>query len=1232
MNSLGTSAVAVPARPQPRQYPAPIEKIYIERFTIDDGLPNNAVRAMVQDVKGFLWIATEDGLCRYDGRKFVAYRHDERDSASICANSVTALFIDSRRNLWVGTDNGLCCFNPRENNFIRYPNPHVRPTERWGVNQIIEDASGYLLVAGVAFGTFVLNPYDGRYTPCSFADEQGRPLVRKEGLKAIGIAGNILWAVGYEGDVFTAPRRDGIRPAKFDSKAKERTTDNTSNDETSKPLPQQTPMLFGEPFRRRVQLYARCVQTGSGSYQQGDTVWMATERGVFALNIRQGILQNWLLADALQRSTGRLQACQAVTKRRNGELWVGTDNGVYVFDTANRLVRRFANDPVDLHTLGSNLIYCFLEDRSGVMWIGEGIYGLNKYTPHLKKFRWYSHNETIPQTLSNNYVRGMAEDRDGNVWIGTQYGGLNRFHRDSQSFTRYIYNPAEPKSLLGSNVWALLQDHTGIMWAGLFEKSGLATFNPKHPEAGFTKFTARGLPSYLAVQVLYEDRAGGIWIGLDENYMFRIRPDRTAADEYKFLLPDGTARSVQVMHQDRTGKLWIGTMNGLCWFDSASQQFYRIRHDPKNLRSLPADFVTFIGETRAGELWVATKGGGIARYDAERNEFERVAERDGLPHNNCYAVLEDDEGFLWISSDNGLCRFNRTARSVQQRFVRFSIGDGLQGKEFNRRSYLKTRAGEIWFGGVNGVNAFFPRGIEPNAVPPLVEVVRLQIDSVSKPLYNLGETVELPHDRNNIRLSLAALEFTEPFKNQYSWYLEGLETSWSNPSTENELVYTNLSPGEYTLHVKAANSDGVWNERGTTLTIIIRPAWWQTWWFRVVAVLAGIGLVVMVVTVRQRHAIAIIERRNTELERVVEARTHEIRVQMQLVDSQAQQLQSINAELESSNWELVRTNELLEEKNKQLQDLNQQKNEILGIVSHDLKNPLNAIIGLSDMMLDESVGLTPEETRTFVEQISKSGDRMLAMVKNLLNANAVESGNFTIALVPFYLPTLVQSVVAQYGDRAAEKSIGLHFEMPPAEREAEVAASTVLADESLTFQVIDNLVSNALKFTPLGKNVFVRVGAIGREEGHLSLDTGREEGHLSLDIGHLVDEATNAPITNDQSTTAPITNQPMTNVQSTSFLRIEIRDEGPGISADDQTKLFGKFARLSAQPTGGEHSTGLGLSIVKRLVEAMNGRVWCESELGKGATFIVELPVVAFQTNLHVTPRVHSVHHQNNHE
>ena len=329
---------------------------------------------------------------------------------------------------------------------------------------------------------------------------------------------------------------------------------------------------------------------------------------------------------------------------------------------------------------------------------------------------------------------------------------------------------------------------------------------------------------------------------------------------------------------------------------------------------------------------------------------------------------------------------------------------------------------------------------------------------------------------------------------------------------------------------------------------------------------------------RQRKAVE--EERN----RVRELNT-ELRAAYLEEENLNQELQHRHEVLEEQAIEIEIINTKLQEQNEQLLQLDTEKGELLGIVSHDLKNPISAVLGLAEMLQslqNEGVAGENEHSTAITGQIILTAHQMLELVKNLLDLNRLESGAMALQMTEVDVAPLAESLCAQYQQRAASKNITIRYIC------SGEPLPSIFADKQAVMQVIDNLLSNAIKYSPHGKNVEVRL----KSSGHSSLAVGREERHSSLAVGHRAGENSSPP-------TTQLTND---------FLRIEIQDEGQGIAPEEMTKLFGKFVRLSARPTGGEHSTGLGLSIVKKMVEAMQGRVWCESEVGKGATFIVELP------------------------
>jgi signal transduction histidine kinase len=576
--------------------------------------------------------------------------------------------------------------------------------------------------------------------------------------------------------------------------------------------------------------------------------------------------------------------------------------------------------------------------------------------------------------------------------------------------------------------------------------------------------------------------------------------------------------------------------------------------------------------TSKGILWLGTNGGLFA-VNIHTGTVRHWTEAKGLPNNVVYGILPDDAGNLWLSTNRGLAKFNPTS----QTFRAYTLSDGLPSNEFNQGAYFRANSGELFFGSMEGLVSFFPHRVRDNPfVPPIVLTA---FKKFNKPVtldtaITLAHTIEIPHSDNFISFEFAALNFLNSQKNKYMYKLEGFDNDWIYAGEQRTVNYTNLDPGTYQFRVKGSNNDGVWNDVGATLQLRVLPPWWQRWWFRsglLVMVVGGLGAGYygrMRFVKAQNHKLkGLVASRTVELEAMlveVETTSKEIQRQHEILEEQAREIEFVNSELQM-------TNQTLEDKNGELALLNNEKNEFLGIASHDLKNPLASIILTIDKIQRYASRMTAEQITQSQNSIRQTAQRMVTIITNLLDVNALESGKINIVIEPVDVSAIVQTIVHDYQEKAALKNILLYAEGTETQHYA-------LADGNIVQEVLDNLVSNAVKYSPHGKRVWVSVVS---DESNL---TERLSSSEALASGLITD--------------------------AYACLLLTVRDEGQGLTEEDKGRLFGKFARLSAQPTGGEHSTGLGLSIVKKLVEAMHGRVWCESELGKGATFVVELPSV----------------------
>ncbi len=565
----------------------------------------------------------------------------------------------------------------------------------------------------------------------------------------------------------------------------------------------------------------------------------------------------------------------SIYQDQSGVLWVGTDGGgLNRYDPARDAFVRYRHDPADPTSLSHDHVHSIYQDRSGVLWVGTWGGGLNKVGDHVRAIALYTADPLDPASLSSSDIWAIHEDHLGVLWVGTEGHGLNRYDRKEDTVIHYRHDPANPTSLADDVVWAVYEDSSNRLWIGT--QSGLSRYDRardafthyRHDPADPTSLGADG------IWWIHEDQLGALWVstwslGLD-------RFDRTTGrfTHYRHDPTDPNSLSndaVWSIYTDRSGVVWVGTEGGLNRYDSERDAFTHYRHDPDDPASLSDDTAWSIYEDRSGNLWVGTEGFGLNRFDRLAKRFVRYTEQDGLANNVVYGILEDDLGFLWLSTNGGLSKFDPTTLA----FRTYDARDGLQSNEFNSGAFHKSRSGEMFFGGIKGFNAFYPERITDNSTEPPVVLTSFRKFNQEVVLdAALAEVTEitLHYADDLISFEFAALDYTASEKNQYAYQLEGLSDGWAMLGTNRSITFTNLYPGSYTLRVKGSNNDGVWNEAGLAVGLIVVPPYWQTWWFRVLGLCMFAGLLVAVYQIRIRN----IRERNLTLEERVRQRTEAV--------------------------------------------------------------------------------------------------------------------------------------------------------------------------------------------------------------------------------------------------------------------------------------------------------------------------------------------------------------------
>jgi signal transduction histidine kinase/ligand-binding sensor domain-containing protein len=820
-----------------------LDNIRFEHITVEDGISQNNTLTIFQDSDGFMWFGSEDGLNKYDGQNFTIYRHDPDNPNSLTDNWVTVIYEDHLGALWIGTLNGgLDRYDRELNQFSHF---RQGPTNSQSISNnevtaIYEDAHGILWV-GTHAGLDRFDRETGRFTRYQLNPNNHQSMSAGAVLCIYETQEGTLW-VGTEGGGLNS----------FDRK--------TETFTHFLPEPANPNSISQENIR---DIYE----------DQDGALWIATDAGLDRFERQSGSFTHFQKNAADPHSLSH-NSVRAIYEEPSGVLWVGTDGGgLNRFDREAETFTHYQNVPSDPHSLSHNFINDIYQDREGVLWIGVKGGGINKLFLGSLNFATFRHNPEDPNSLNNDDIHGIFEDRSGLLWIGTN-GGLNRFDQSTGQWRHYQHDPDDPFSISSNFIGDVFEDSDGFIWVGTFE-NGLNRFDPETEL--FRRYQDGDLTNFKGSTVteIFQDQQGILWVGSLEGGLNRYDREKDVFTQYLTDPndPDSiNSNSIVSIYEDQQGYLWIGAFNeGLNKFDRDNEKFTRFHADADDSSSLSHNLVLAIHEDQAGNLWVGTASG-LNKFDPQTHSFTRYREKDGLLSELIYGILEDDQGNLWLSTNHGLSKFN----PQKETFENFDIQDGLQNNEFNSFAYHKVKSGEMYFGGISGLNAFFPDQIPENNpyIPPVVltRIAQGGDDLDLEQNVNSVSEIFLKWPNNFFEFEFAALSFAHPNKNQYAYMLEGFDDSWNYAGSQGFGRYTNLPGGSYTLRLFGSNNDGLWNETGHALEITIVPPVWQTWGFRIAVALFVAGIAVF----GYRQRVRSIETRSRDLEMQVEARTAEL--------------------------------------------------------------------------------------------------------------------------------------------------------------------------------------------------------------------------------------------------------------------------------------------------------------------------------------------------------------------
>ncbi|MGE0088878.1 MAG: two-component regulator propeller domain-containing protein [Bacteroidales bacterium] len=788
--------------------------INAELFTIEDGLSQTSIYSVLQDSKGFLWIGTQDGLNKYDGYSFKTFKNEPNDTTSISNNYIHCLLEDSQGNIWVGTNFGLNKYDRYSNTFTHYladPNDPDKLKEN-EIYAIFEDSKGILWIKTINYLTR-LNPKTLKFRHYNHYNDVFNFVSVNIRFTILEDEDGILWVGTKDGLNFFDQKLEIFKRYAHDPSDDKSLSDN------------RVKMIFLD---------------SKGIF------WVGTENGLNKFDRKKEIFTRYYSNPDNPNSLLNSNI-NVVFEDKSGGLWIGTDNGLNKYNSGIDGFESFTGLTYQNQNKLITSITSIIQDNSGIIWIGS-LQGLIKMEQRKQSFKLYDNGKENTPLFSNNYVSAILKDDNKRLWVGTWGTGLHIFDRKSNQIEKF--NTAN-SNLKNDYIHKIFQDKTGKIWIGT--QNGIYFFN--ETVKSFYTFENKKLVNTFRTNRVYDilqDSKDNIWVAC-RNGLHKITDD--SIKSYYSNLNDNNSISSNLVYcliEDKNGIIWIGCEFGFNRLDPKTETIKRyLRSNYSCENCLSSNEIIAVFEDRKNDcLWIGTVNG-LNKFFPEDETFKTYTEKDGLPNNIIYAILQDKSGNLWMSTNRGISKFD----PVKEEFYNFGISDGLQNYEFNIGAYFKSGDDEMFFGGISGLNGFYPDSVKKKQVVPFVEITSVELlsEETNKSV-NIGEekTIKVPYDNNHISIEFSALDFSMPEKNNYAYKLEGIENEWISLGNRRYATFSNLPSGKYTFRVKGSNSDFVWNEDGAELQIIVETPFWKHPLAYVFYVLLAIFSVFLLIQYRTR--------------------------------------------------------------------------------------------------------------------------------------------------------------------------------------------------------------------------------------------------------------------------------------------------------------------------------------------------------------------------------------------
>ncbi|MFC4211228.1 two-component regulator propeller domain-containing protein [Pedobacter lithocola] len=920
----------------------------IKYIGVESGLSNNIVNSLYLDRFGFMWMGTYDGLNRYDGYNFKVFRNNQKVDNSLINNHITVLNGDEQNRIWIGTQKGVSYYSYADSKFHKLKiNEHGKQIDLTAsVNSIAIDKNATVYIA---------------------TDENGLYVLKKGS------------AVAYK--VLLKKRYDAVKALCL------------TNDGQLWFYVKDLGLCNYNPLSTELKLIKPDVKNVTKIIEgEQNILWIGTESGLYKFDRHTKTLakpQNYLNNDNIMNLM--------LDKQR--KLWVSTDgSGIYVLDIRNNNFNHLSAGK-EKGLLSSNSVAEVYEDRESRKWIATLRGGINLIDQQSTQFRTIKNDALKSNSLVNNFVLSFSEDEQQNIWIGTDGGGLSKWNRKQNTFTNYVQTN-EPGSLKSNFITSILNDADNNIWVASFS-GGIDRLDKKTQK--FIHYTCynnvKGVEE-VNIWKLFQDKRKNIWAGTTRGgalYKYNLQTN-------KFELFDNNLKDIHALFQDAAGNLWAGNYTALIKIDPIKKQ-----HQFTDINMA----VRTINQDSQQRLWIGTEDGGLLQFNPSTKSIKKYTEQDGLPSSSILNILIDSKDNLWCSTYNGLSKFDVKNGT----FKNYYTSDGLQSNQFNYNAALKLKDGAFLFGGINGFNLFYPDSIKENKRIPKIVLTDFRINNIPLDLDSTYRNVSIvdlqqisvPYN-SSLSINYAAIEFSFQEQISYAYYLEGWDRGWNNVNKLTTAFYSRLSEGEYKLHIKSTDTEGVWSNNEKVIVIKILPPWYRSWWaYGIYLILFLAGYYV---------------------------------------------LQTYRNKQRNLKHEVALTNLKMERE----KDLNEKKLNFFTNISHELRTPLTLIVNpIKDILNGKESG----QEKNDLNVVYRNSRRLLSLVDQLLLFRKTESENDTLNIVKINLYRFAKEIFLCFSYLAKNNQIDYTFKCDDEE-------INIFADRDKLEIIFFNLLSNALKFTPNG--------------------------------------------------------------------------------------------------------------------------------------------------------------------